>query len=193
MKYDPEKHHRRSIRLKEYDYSQPGAYFITIVTQDRMCLFGEVVDGKMRLNAFGEIVAQTWYELPNHTPNVALDACIVMPNHMHGIIVITDAHVGAIHELPLHELPLHARRRMLLPKIIGRFKMVSAKGINKIRNTPGVPVWQRNYYEHIIRNVDALNRIRQYITDNPMRWASDRENLYRTDRNPDEEMWVGST
>ncbi|WP_297761855.1 transposase [Thermosynechococcus sp.] len=188
---------------------------MTICTQGRACLFGQVVEGQMRLNEFGEIVAQTWYDLPNHIPNVALDACIVMPNHMHGIIVITDASpqiVGAIHELPLHELPLHElplhelplqsqphqqlpqheRRRMLLPKIIGRFKMASAKGINKIRNTPGIPVWQRNYYEHIIRTEDALQRIRQYIVTNPLRWHLDRENPNPTGRNPDEEMWFGS-
>ncbi|MCP9469504.1 MAG: hypothetical protein NNA31_05825 [Nitrospira sp.] len=91
MKYDPEKHHRRSIRLKGYDYSQDGAYFVTICTHNRVCLFGEVVDGELRLNELGEIVAWTWRDLPNHVPNVELDAFVVMPNHVHGIVVIPAA------------------------------------------------------------------------------------------------------
>ncbi|MBC7260687.1 MAG: hypothetical protein H5T63_01625, partial [Chloroflexi bacterium] len=96
MKYDPEKHHRRSIRLQGYDYSQPGAYFITVVTQDRVCLFGEVVNGEMRLNDVGHMVRQEWADLPNRFPNIDLDAFIIMPNHIHGIIIITDVNpVGA--------------------------------------------------------------------------------------------------
>ena len=90
MAYDPEKHHRRSIRLKGYDYTQPGAYFITICTQGRECLFGEIIDGEMHLNEAGQIVVQTWQDLPNHISNVQLDAFVVMPNHVHGIIIITD-------------------------------------------------------------------------------------------------------
>jgi putative transposase len=90
MAYDPEKHHRRSIRLKGYDYTQPGAYFITICTHGRECLFGEIIDGEMHLNEAGQIVVQTWQDLPNHVPNVQLDAFVVMPNHVHGIIIITD-------------------------------------------------------------------------------------------------------
>jgi len=97
MRYDPEKHHRRSIRLKGYDYSQPGAYFITIVTQNRECLFGEIVDGDMRLNESGTCVVRWWEDIPHHFSGVDIDAFVVMPNHMHGIIVITDAQtsVGA--------------------------------------------------------------------------------------------------
>ncbi len=90
MTYDPEKHHRRSIRLKGYDYTQPGAYFITICTHGRECLFGEIIDGEMHLNEAGPIVVQTWWDLPNHVPNVQLDAFVVMPNHVHGIIIITE-------------------------------------------------------------------------------------------------------
>jgi putative transposase len=95
MTYDPEKHHRRSIRLKGYDYTQPGAYFITICTRGRECLFGEIIDGEMHLNEAGQIVVQTWQDLPNHISNVQLDAFVVMPNHVHGIIIITD-HAGGI-------------------------------------------------------------------------------------------------
>jgi len=95
MPYDPNKHHRRSIRLKGYDYTQAGAYFVTICTQGRECLFGQVVEGKMRVNPFGEIVVWAWNDLPNHNPHVELDAFVVMPNHVHGIVLIVDDLVGA--------------------------------------------------------------------------------------------------
>jgi len=178
-KYDQEKYHRRSIRLKGYDYSQAGAYYVTMCTQNRECLFGEIVNGKMRLNEYGQIVQQCWMEIPQHYQNVQLDEYVVMPNHVHGIIIINESDistVGAIHELPLrHELPhsREQRRNMLLPKIIGRFKMNVAKPINRIRQTPGISVWQRNYYEHIIRNENELNRIRHYIINNPLHWKTD--------------------
>jgi REP element-mobilizing transposase RayT len=193
MKYNPQIHHRRSIRLQEYDYSQNGAYFVTLCTQNRECLFGKIVNGEMILNEQGKIVEQCWNDLSNHYNNIVLDAYVIMPNHFHGIIFITDTvdnvdnvgaiHVGAIHELPLywaiHESPLQQqqrmqqRRKMLLPKIIGRFKMNSAKQINQIRNTSGVPVWQRNYYEQIIRNEKSLEIIRNYIINNPLEWYYD--------------------
>jgi len=184
MKYNPQIHHRRSIRLQDYDYSSEGAYFVTICARHRECLFGEIQNEQMILNEYGKIVEQCWLDLPNHYHNIVLDAYIVMPNHFHGIIFITDNvdNVRAIHELPQHELPQHElplqssqqssqqRRKMLLPKIIGRFKMNAAKQINQIRNTPGIPVWQRNYYEHIIRNEESLNNIRNYIVNNPSKW-----------------------
>ena len=188
MKYNLEKHHRRSIRLKHYDYSQPGAYFITLCTQNRECLFGEIVDGQMVLNQYGKIVEQYWTEIPLQYTNTVLDKFIVMPNHLHGIIIITDIvgaipvgaiPVGAIHELPLsqNESPQSQNRRnMIIPKIIGWFKMNSAKQINQLRQTPGVSVWQRNFYEHIIRD-DELNRIQNYIVHNPLNWQSDGEKL----------------
>lgn len=96
MKYDPQRHHRRSIRLRGYDYAQPGAYFVTVVAQQRACLFGDVVDGEMRLNDAERVVAYTWHDLPNHVGGITLDAFVVMPNHVHGIIIITnDVNVGA--------------------------------------------------------------------------------------------------
>jgi REP element-mobilizing transposase RayT len=169
---DNNKYNRRSIRLKNYDYSSPGAYFITIVTNNRQYLFGEIVNNEMILNEYGEIANKYWYEIPKHYTNTQLDEYVIMPNHIHGIIFI----VGAIHELPLqqNEFPqLIQRRKMLLPKIIGRFKMNAAKQINQIRQTPGIPVWQRNYYEHIIRNDNELNKIREYIINNPLTWQTD--------------------
>ncbi len=181
MKYNPDIHHRRSIRLQGYDYSQNGAYYVTLCTQNRECLFGEIVKGEMILNEYGKIVEQCWNNLPNHYDNIELDAYVIMPNHFHGIILITDNvdnvdNVGAIHELPLHESPIQSpqqRRKMLLPKIVGRFKMNSAKQINQMRNTPGISVWQRNYYEHFIRNDKSLENIRNYIINNPSEWYYD--------------------
>ena len=188
-----EKHHRRSIRLRDFDYSRLGTYFITLCTWERECLFGMVWDGEMRLSGAREIVSETWLLLPGRFPGVVLDEMKVMPNHIHGLIHFT---VGAIHELPLHELPPHKlprdkpqsgmpqpetplhlkRRRMLLPKVVGFFKMNAAKRINRMRHTPGCLVWQRNYYEHVVRNENALNAIRRYILFNPAMWPHDSEN-----------------
>ena len=171
--YDSSKHHRRSIRLNGYDYSQAGAYFVTICTEARECLFGEIVDAEMRLNEHGRIVCECWDVIPQRFPNVELDEFVVMPNHVHAIIVITDDNgVGAIHELPLQM----QRRKMLLPKVVGYFKMNAAKRINLARDTQGTPVWQRNYYEHIVRNERELERIRAYIAGNPAMWDKDENN-----------------
>jgi len=195
--FDVERHHRRSLRLRGYDYSRAGAYFVTLCTRQRECLFGDVIDDAMVLNEHGRVVQAAWNALPTHYPRVDLDAFVVMPNHVHGVIL-----VGAIHESPsmacpslgvslhgeagagaIRESPLHGqwrdevarRRRMTIPLIVGRVKSTSAIQINVTRGTPGVPVWQRNYYEHVIRNDDDLNRIRQYIADNPRNWPSDQE------------------
>ncbi len=178
MKYDPNEHHRRSIRLRNYDYSLPGAYFVTICAQGKVHVFGEVVEGEMKANEYGRTVTLYGNALPRCYPNIELDAFAVMPNHIHGIICIggtacepQGATVGAIHELPLH------RRKMALAKIVGYFKMNTAKRVNELRNTPGQPLRQRNYYEHIIRNDDELNKIREYISTNPLRWGTDPENV----------------
>ena len=165
------KHHRRSIRLESYDYSQAGAYFVTICTQNRRCLFGDIADGIMVLNATGRMVEKWLHELPKKFNGIKLDEYLIMPNHIHAIIVIEN--VGAIHELPLPpNNPMH-RRRMLIPKIIGYIKMNSAKLINQSRNTPGTRVWQRNYYEHVIRNEADMTEVREYILNNPTRWDED--------------------
>jgi len=200
MRYDPEKHHRRSIRLKGYDYTQAGAYFITICTKDRACLFGDVADGVMRLNQMGHIVRQCWLEIPEHFPHVVLDEFVVMPNHVHGIIVIVATpNVGATHDVgATHASPLpnddtstrpRGPQRQSVASIVGSFKSAATKRINEHRGTPGAPVWQRNYFEHIIRSEDSLNRIRKYIADNPARWGYDRENLFSFAPKP-EEPWA---
>jgi putative transposase len=189
MKYDPGKHHRRSIRLKGYDYSQAGAYFVTICTQERDCLFGNVEDGEIWLNEHGQIVQAIWDDLPHHYAGVVLDAFVVMPNHVHAIVVIThNVDVGAGLKpaptksglaKPAPTIPAPAETKPKhhgLPEIIRGFKTFSARRINEYRNTPGSPIWQRSYFEHIIRNEESLNRIREYITNNPLRWDLDREN-----------------
>lgn len=134
MSYNPEKHRRRSIRLKGYDYSAAGAYFITVCAHQRECLFGKVRENESHLNAFGRIVEQTWHDLPNHNPHIGLDAFVVMPNYIHGIIFIREKEAT--------ETP--ATRRVGLPEIIRQLKTFSAKRINALRGTAGAPVWQRN-------------------------------------------------
>ena len=167
---------KNSLRLRGYDYSRIGAYFVTMCTKDREPLFGTIKSGMMLLAKPGEIARDCWRQIPECFQNIMLDVFIVMPDHFHGIIVVAnqsrlpEAFVpgGAISESPRTDLddPLW-RRRMLLPKIVGRFKQNSAKQINILRGTPGVPVWQRGYHDHIIRDAEALSRIRQYIAGNP--------------------------
>jgi len=169
MGCDPQKHHRRSIRLKGYDYSQAGAYFVSICTHNRELWLENVI--------YRQIIQRIWNELTNRYPQVRLDEFVIMPNHVHGIIWII---VGAIHESPLQKVQKQ-KPRSLLSKIIGHFKMNTAKQINILRATPGIPLWQRNYYEHIIRTEDELNCLREYIRNNPLRWELDRENPDRTD------------
>jgi REP element-mobilizing transposase RayT len=193
--YDPTLHHRRSIRLKGYDYSQPGAYFVTLVVHQRQCLFGEILDGVMRLNRYGEIVRRAWLDLPRHYPHALLDVFICMPNHVHGIVVLHDdgrggsaqGKISMPSEVPAGEtsLPEYAQTRPYgairhgLPEIIRAFKSFSARRINHLRNTSGTPLWQRNYYERIIRDEDEFQRIAAYIRDNPSRWNDDQENRPR--------------
>jgi REP element-mobilizing transposase RayT len=164
---------RRSIRLPEYDYSGPGLYFVTICTDGRRCLFGEIVGQRMTLNESGRLVESCWREIPDHFSHIDLDDFVVMPNHLHGIVGIAEP-VGATHGSP----PGTARgpTHRSLGAIIGTFKTAVAQRINRLRRTTGVSVWQRNYYEHIIRNERALDAIRQYIAENPRRWGEDGEN-----------------
>jgi REP element-mobilizing transposase RayT len=178
-------HHRRSIRLRGYDYSQAGAYFITIVTQDRTCLLGDVVDGQMRLNEFGEIVREEWLRTAQMRSNVALDAFVIMPNHLHGIIILRDRTSpdggGTWQPAPTFRRAPTVERfgkptSNSIPTIVRLFKSATTKRINIARRMPTIAVWQRNYYEHIIRNESALGRIREYIETNPLQWAVDREN-----------------
>jgi len=202
MTYNPEIHHRRSIRLTDYDYSLTGAYFMTVCAWKKEYLFGEIRDGEMRLNECGEIVAKCWDDLPNHYDHAQLDEFVIMPNHVHGIIVLN---VGAglkparFDEPALSDEPTRfdqlarsdAQRAGFkpaptkqhgLPEIVRAFKTFSSRRINDIRNTPGHPLWQRNYYEHIIRDEKELRAVREYIRYNPLKWDEDEENPEKPSR-----------
>jgi len=168
MTFDPKMHHRRSIRLQGYDYSQAGAYFITICTLNREYLFGKIVAGKMTLNHAGDMIQTVWDEIPFHYAGIEIDEFVVMPNHVHGIIVIA-GNMGDAGPLSLGDM-------------VHRFKTMTTKryadGVKQSgwRRFSG-KLWQRNYWEHIVRNAMELGRIRQYIHTNPTQWESDRLNL----------------
>jgi putative transposase len=214
MRFHPERHHRRSIRLKGCDYRQAGAYFVTIGTQDRAFLFGQVLHGEMRLNEPGKMVCDVWNDLPAFYLGVQTDAFIVMPNHIHGIIILVGADPRVCPAQPSvgvgpraypdsgpracpdsgpraypgqpQEMgqPQRVAPTLGLPDVVHRFKTVTTKryadGVKRLGWEPfRGRLWQRNYYEHIIRNEESLNRIREYILTNPMRWALDRENPHR--------------
>ena len=205
MPYDPKKHHRRSIRLRGYDYTQPGAYFLTICTHRCGHLFGRVVDGEMVLNVFGEIVREEWFRSAEIRAEIELfpDEFVVMPNHIHGIVWIVETDDGGAHGDEAHDpagahgpvgatghhvgahgrAPLHRPPRSLGSFVAG-FKSAVTKRVNAHRGTPGARVWQRNYYEHIIRHERALNAIRRYILYNPWRWHLDRYNPDATGPDP---------
>jgi len=181
MKYNPEIHHRKSIRLKEYDYSQAGYYFVTICTHRREHLFGQVNDGNMVINEIGNLVVKNLLDLPDRFKNMEIDANIIMPNHLHAIIILKEQkNVGLELALPKEEdnnkpkIQDRASSAPTIPKIVQVFKSLSTIEINKKRNISGVMVWQRNYYEHIIRNDKELFEIRKYIEYNPLNWKDDR-------------------
>lgn len=167
---------RRSIRLPGHDYSGSGTYFVTVCTFQRQCLFGEALDGAMQLSEAGQIVAQEWLRTAKIRPNCLLDNWIVMPNHFHAIVVIQSQNpsplVGAHSRAPLPSPPAIRKARSLSSLVAG-FKSAVTKQVNLNRNRPNTPLWQRNYYEHIVRNDASLERLRQYILDNPRVWERD--------------------
>lgn len=191
--FDLQKHHRRSIRLKNYDYASEGAYFVTCVTQGRDCLFGEIVEKEMYLSYYGEIVQKWWNEIPVHFQSAEIGAYVIMPNHIHGIIFISDERRGEVispcdnqnqnnvfGELDISTIQdgeSPSLRRPTLGQIVAYFKYQSTKEMNAIDNTGTITkFWQRNYYEHIIRNEKELQQKTDYIFDNPSRWENDIEN-----------------
>jgi len=230
MPYNSNIHHRRSIRLKRYDYTQQGAYFVTICTHQRNCLFGEIVDGEIKLNTNGEIARGSWLSIPRHFKNVELDEFVIMPNHLHGIIIIDSSEVvgealanqdfsqlfsevvgEALANQDFSQLfsevagealanqdfskqqnlsgqcfaptvytgetiKINGTKPQSLAAITQNYKSVSTRQINRINKAKGNVIWQRNYYEHIIRNEEALNNILEYIVNNPINWVKDQEN-----------------
>jgi len=186
-KYNPNIHHRRSIRLKGYDYSQAGLYFITICCQDRICRFGQIENGEMILNEYGQIAYDEWVKLLERFPNFELDVFQIMPNHMHGIIAL----VGAT--LAVAQNDSVAQNEMIVGNdiragaspaptktvgdIIGAYKSLVANGcldIFKTKNETMGKLWQRNYHEHIIRDEQSYHRISEYIINNPENWTDDK-------------------
>ena len=230
MPYNSNIHHRRSIRLKVYDYTQQGAYFVTICTHQRNCLFGEIVDGEIKLNTNGEIARDSWLSIPRHFKNVELDEFVIMPNHLHGIIIIESSEVAgeALANQDLSQsfsevagealanqdfsqlfsevagealanqdfskqqnlsgqclaptvhtgetVKINGTKPQSLAAITQNYKSVSTRQINRMNKAKGNVIWQRNYYEHIIRNEEALNNIREYIVNNSINWVKDQEN-----------------
>lgn len=188
MRYNPERHHRRSIRLKGYDYSQAGLYFLTLCTQDRACLFGKIIDGEMLLNPYGDIAYTEWQKTEVIRDNCRIHETIVMPNHLHGIIEITFKK-GKEQEIGKFQSPTQT-----IGSIIRGFKIATIKRIKDLiqeNNNPDnhtselqfaptekiksldFKIWQRNYWEHIIRNDKAYHRISEYIINNPRKWQED--------------------
>jgi REP element-mobilizing transposase RayT len=175
-KFDLQKHHRRSIRLKGYDYSSVGAYYVTIVTWHRDCLFGEIVNGEMILNDLGKIADECWQAILEHFPFVELGAYVIMPNHVHGIIIITEGRRGAAMLRPYHDDQSHKInvKPGSLGAIVRSYKSAVSYRIRKEHNATGV--WQRNYYEHIIRDEKDLQNKTDYIESNPVLWDEDDDN-----------------
>lgn len=167
MSFDPKQHHRRSIRLDGYDYSQPGGYFITLVAHQRRCLFGDVVNGVVNLSAIGQIVEEEWLRTAVIRKEVILDDYMIMPDHFHAALLITEM-------LEKIKDGTVAKQTFRPPKSLGSlvagFKAATTHRINSIRQTPGAPVWLRNYYDRILRDEDELNQVRAYIRTNPVRW-----------------------
>ena len=180
MRCPPDRHHRRSVRLRQYDYRQSGAYFVTLCTYNRQCLFGEIIDGRMVQDDVGRIVATEWERTPQIRHEIDLDAWVLMPNHLHAIIVIAPAADEL--SLPQTSLPAGVSIRGMgsikksLSSLVQGFKSATTVQINAARETPHVPVWQRGFYEHVIPHEADLRRIREYVADNPRRWAEDENN-----------------
>jgi len=175
----PEVRRRRSMRLKGYDYAQAGMYFVTACTHERACSFGAITDSKMRPSEAGSIVQATWNALPEHYPHVALDSFVLMPNHMHGIIVIMRRDDINHRRGGFQTRPYTAEEHLVptpqgLPEIVRAFKTFSSRRINQACGTLGAKVWQRNYWERIIRDDEELAGIREYIQNNPARWDLDK-------------------
>jgi putative transposase len=189
MKYDPHRHDRRSIRLKGCAYSQPGPYFVTICTQDRECLFGDIVDGEMRLNNAGNVVGDVARKISGSFPHASFDEFVVMPNHFHGIITIVpgigpaskpgaaEGEGAATKKGAVREKEGAASSAPTVGDMMRAFKSISAIRVNRVMGREDRPLWQRNYYERIIRDDDEMQKIRRYIFENPMKWADDENYL----------------
>lgn len=167
MVYDPRRHHRRSIRKKGHDYTAPGVYYITICIEQRAHILSQIVNGNIQLQTAGKLVETTWHRLPDHFAAVRLDAFVIMPDHIHGIIILRK------NKRPKARKQSERANGSIpgsIPAIVQNFKSISARRINQARGTPGQKVWQEDYYDRIIRNAVDLEHTRRYIAANPSRW-----------------------
>ena len=181
MKFDPQIHRRKSIRLKGYDYSQAGGYYVTIVTQLRESFFGKIRDGEMIFNDAGRMVNFEWGTLQERFPNIETDVFQVMPNHLHGIIIIRNPESVEAGLVPAHATRATTRVAPTIGEIVGAFKSITTHKYIRGVDEFAWPVfykklWQRNYYEHILRGQADYERIAGYILDNPVNWDQDEEN-----------------
>jgi putative transposase len=190
MRFNPDIHHRRTIRLQKYDYSSGGAYFVTICVQQRECLFGENSVGQMILNGAGKMVNEIWEALPERFQVVQLDQHVVMPNHFHGVVMLNHGRgescirpdvAGDTNDQVNHIDRPSGTIENSLGRVMQAFKSMTTnayvKGVN-LNGWPPFPgrLWQRNYFEHVILNEDDLANIRRYIADNPVKWGLDENN-----------------
>jgi REP element-mobilizing transposase RayT len=175
---------RRSVRLRGFDYRADAAYFVTIVTFGRTSLLGAVVDGSIRLSAVGELVEAGWGAVAQSSPHVRLDSFVVMPNHIHGVLVVEDnpraKHSRVANASPLHRPPPKGTPGGSISAIVQNFKATTTRRVHSLPTTKGLRLWQRGFYDHVIRDETDLARIRVYIEDNPLRWAQDEENPVRS-------------
>jgi REP element-mobilizing transposase RayT len=180
MTFNPDIHHRRSIRLRDYDYSQNGAYFLTFCTIDRDCYFEQFPQLR-------EIVINEWNNIPVRFANAELDEYVVMPNHFHGIIILKPGHPQENKGHPQGDAPT-------LGTIVGAFKSLCVNTWLRVIESENFNArgkfWQKNYYEHVIRSEEEMNRIRQYIIDNPLQWQMDRENPMPCNQRQQKEKWM---
>jgi REP element-mobilizing transposase RayT len=196
MTHNPDVHHRRSIRLRDFDYATAGAYFVTVCTQGRECLFGRIDGETMVVNGAGNMMEMVWQSLPNRFPSIVLDAFMVMPNHVHFIVFLVGAPLVVAHDSAPHKGNAqntggadsggHKTRPYgeTVTDVIGAFKSITTHQYTvgvKQNSWPAFPgrLWQRNYYERIVRNEGELNGFREYIQHNPAQWADDEENIAR--------------
>ncbi len=181
MKYNPDIHHRKSIRLKNYDYSKEGLYFITICTQDKECLFGEIIDGKMILNIAGIMIEKIYNELANYFENIQINDYVIMPNHFHCIIEIVGVEsISTQNDINnKNRVDIESTPTTTIPNIIQTFKRYTPLEYIKMVKNNELPnfdkrIWQRNYYENIIRNDEIHQKIIEYIENNPLKWENDK-------------------
>ena len=173
MPYDSNRHHRRSIRLAGYDYTQPGTYFITICTHERKPVLCKILSGTVNLTNIGQIVGRCWLALPRHFENVTLDAWVLMPDHMHGIIIIHNVDSPTMSAESAMRVPSNQPNGTCsgsLGAIVQTFKAISTRNANLLRRTAGAHLWQRGYYERIIRTERELVSIRRYVEENPAKY-----------------------